>query len=61
MTSRSIIKILALAIFCGVLVSAAATAPALWWLSEADRAELIAQTAQTHGTDAAEFILAVTR
>ena len=56
MNARSIALILALAILCGALVSAFATAPALWWLSESDRAELIAQLSKTHGPAAAEYV-----
>ena len=32
------------------------TAPALWWIPEAERADLIAQAEQQHGTDAANYL-----
>lgn len=56
MNARSIAQILALAILCGALVSAFATAPALWWLSEAEKAELIAQAEAQHGPEAAAYL-----
>lgn len=61
MTATSIAKLFALAVVCGVIFTASLTAPALWWLSEADRDALIAQVEQTHGAVAAEYVRAVTR
>ena len=42
-------------------IYAISTAPALWWLSPADRAALIAQVEQTHGIAAAQYINSITR
>jgi len=61
MTARSIAQILALAVICGVLASAFATAPALWWLSESEKAELIAQAEAQHGPEAADYLRTITR
>lgn len=61
MTATSIAKIIALAVICGVLASAFATAPALWWLSESDRQALVAQVEKTHGQAAADYLRAATR
>lgn len=61
MTARSIAQILALAVICGVLASAFATAPALWWLSESEKAELIAQAEAQHGPEAAAYLRTITR
>lgn len=38
-----------------------ATAPALWWMSEAEKAELIAQAEAQHGPEAAAYLRTITR
>ena len=37
-----------------------ATAPALWWMSEAEKAELIAQAEAQHGPEAAAYLKSIT-
>ncbi|MBQ9240229.1 MAG: hypothetical protein IJ164_02700 [Duodenibacillus sp.] len=61
MSATSLAKIIALAVVCGVLASAFATAPALWWLSEAEKAELIAKAEAQHGPEAAAYLRTITR
>ena len=56
MTATSIAKLFALAVICGVIFTASLTAPALWWLSEANRDALIAQVEKTHGPAEAEYL-----
>lgn len=38
-----------------------ATAPALWWMPEAEKAALIAQAEAQHGQAAADYLRTITR
>jgi len=38
-----------------------ATAPALWWMTDADRALLIAQAEAQHGAEAADYLKKISR
>ena len=59
MTRTLINAALIAALFAGIY--ALATAPAMWWLSDAEKAELIDQAQKTHGTEAAQYLRAITR
>jgi hypothetical protein len=37
-----------------------ATAPALWWMSEAEKTELIDRISQTHGAAEAAYVATIT-
>jgi len=54
--TRTILTRIALIAMTAAALYFVATAPALWWMPEAARADLIAQAEQQHGTDAANYL-----
>lgn len=59
MTRR--IAFIALAALAAIGLYLITTAPAMWWMSAAEKAELIAQAEKTHGPEAAQYLRAITR
>lgn len=59
MTTRIACLAAALAALVGAFEIA--TAPALWWMSDAEKSELIAKAEAQHGPEAAAYLKSITR
>ena len=59
MTAQTFAKLAAIAAVCGLIFSACVTAPALWWLSDADFERVASQVERQQGMAAAAYIRAL--